>query len=76
MKQPYSISLNGTRYYEEGKCPACSSEVDNGGRLKLQKRKRCFLKCDRCKYSILSQKTRDNVEKRERRYLKKTLGMT
>lgn len=65
MKEKYSIYWNGTRYFEEGKCPACSSEFDNGGRLQLQKRKRRFLKCDRCKYTILSVHTRSSQERNE-----------
>lgn len=57
------IELNGIRYYEDSKCPSCSSEVDKGGRLKLHKRKRFFLKCLRCKYSILGQYTRQKQER-------------
>lgn len=72
----FSTILNGTKYTEGSKCPACSSEVDKGGRLQFKKRKRPFLKCDRCKYTILSQGTRDKIEQRERAYYKKTLGMT
>lgn len=57
------ILLNGTRYYEDSKCPACSSERDNGGRLKIKKRVRPFLKCDKCQYTILGSKTRSQREK-------------
>jgi uncharacterized Zn finger protein len=57
------IELNGTRYYEESKCPSCSSERDTGGRLKLHFRKRAFLRCEKCKYTILSHATRDKIEK-------------
>ena len=56
------IQINGTRYYEGSKCLACSSEVDKGGRLELQKRTRIYLKCSKCKYSVLSKKTRNKQE--------------
>lgn len=65
------IELNGTRYYEDSRCPCCSSEKDKGGRLKLKKRTRYFLKCDLCKYSILGAKSRDKQEK----YLAKLDGL-
>lgn len=57
------IELNGTRYYIDSKCPSCSSEIDKGGRLKLFKRTRHFLKCDLCKYSIKSEHSRNKQEK-------------
>lgn len=66
------IELNNTRYYEDSKCPSCSSERDKGGRLKLHKRARFFLKCELCKYAILSQKSREKKDK----YLAKTDGLT
>ena len=59
------IELNGRRYNEDSKCPICSSEVDNGGRLEIRKRKRVFLKCNKCKYSILGEKTRQKKERGE-----------
>ena len=59
-----SITLNGTRYTENSKCPSCSSEVDKGGRLELKKVKNYFLKCIKCKYTIRSQKVRDKQNKR------------
>ena len=40
---PKTITLNSTKYTEDSKCPSCSSEVDNGGRLEIRKRKRVFL---------------------------------
>lgn len=58
-----SLELNGTNYYEGSKCPACSSEVDKGGRMKIKKRKRLFLKCDYCSYTILSKETVNKKEK-------------
>ena len=63
MKKFKGIDLNGTRYYEDSKCPSCSSEVDKGGRMKLMKRARYFLSCDRCKYSILSKKTQEKKDR-------------
>lgn len=47
-----TIDRYGSRYTEGGKCPACSNEIDTGGRLKRQKRKYFFLKCAKCKYTI------------------------
>lgn len=57
------IELNGTRYLEDSKCPSCSVDRDKGGRLKLHKRARHFLKCNLCKYSIKSEQTRNKQEK-------------
>jgi len=57
------ITLNGTTYRENSRCPSCSGERDTGGRLKLYKRKRDFLKCEKCKYSILGEKTRNKIER-------------
>ena len=57
------ITLNNTRYLEDSRCPCCSSEKDKGGRLKLKKRTRYFLKCDLCKYSILGEFSRNKKEK-------------
>ena len=57
------IDLNGIVYREDSKCPSCSSERDTGGRMKLKKRTRVFLKCEKCKYSILGEKTRTKIEK-------------
>lgn len=57
------IELNGSRYYEDSKCPSCSSEVDKGGRLELKKRARHYLKCNNCKYSILGEKTRSKIDR-------------
>lgn len=56
------IEINGVNYLDNSKCPCCSSERDVGGRLKLKKRTREFLKCEKCKYTILSKKTRDKIE--------------
>lgn len=50
------IYLNGTRYYEQDRCPSCSSERDTGGRLELKKRTNYFLKCAKCKYTVKSEK--------------------
>ncbi len=61
------IELNGIRYREESKCPSCSSERDTGGRMKLKKRARYFLKCEKCKYSILGEQTRTKIEKEQAR---------
>ncbi len=58
-----SIELNGIRYTEGSKCPSCSSEVDNGGRFEIKKRKRHFLKCSVCKYTILGEKTKVKIDK-------------
>lgn len=65
MSKFKGIELNGIRYYEDSKCPTCSSEIDKGGRMELKKRARYFLKCTYCKYSILGQKTRQKQEKWE-----------
>lgn len=65
------IVLNGIRYIEDSKCPSCSSEKDKGGRLKIKKRTRYFLKCDLCKYTILGEKTRTKQE----RYIAKKDGL-
>jgi tRNA(Ile2) C34 agmatinyltransferase TiaS len=62
-KEFKGIEINGIRYQEDSKCPCCSSEVDNGGRMKLHRRTRFFLKCERCKYSILSAKTREKIDR-------------
>lgn len=67
------IELNGTRYTEGSKCISCSSEVDKGGRFTWNKRVRPYLKCNKCSYSILSQKTRN---KQENRLRQKSLRMT
>ena len=68
------ITLNGTRYYKDSRCPSCSSEVDNGGRLELKKIKNYFLKCIKCKYVIRSKKVRDKQENweasRRKRFLR------
>lgn len=66
------IELNHTRYYEGSKCPSCSSERDKGGRLKLHKRARYFLKCELCQYTILSKQTREKKE----RFIAKEDGLT
>lgn len=49
-----SIYRFGVKYVENQVCPACSNEIDKGGRLRMNKRVNCFLKCDRCKYTIKS----------------------
>lgn len=65
------IVLNGIRYTEGSRCISCSSEVDKGGRFELKKRTRFFLKCNKCKYSILGEKTRIKQE----RYIAKKDGL-
>lgn len=38
-------------FFEDQACPACSSEIDKGGRMRLHRGKKTrWLKCDRCKY--------------------------
>lgn len=64
MKKFKGISINGTRYTEDSKCPSCSSEVDKGGRLELKQVKNYFLKCKKCKYVIRTKKVTDKQEKR------------
>lgn len=59
---PQKLERYGVIYYTESKCPACSGEKDNGGRLKGYKRKFFYLKCDRCKYTI---KSTNAIEKQE-----------
>lgn len=59
----FSVEVNGTRYFNNSKCPSCSIEKDRGGKMEEKKRARPFLKCEKCKYSILSTKTRDKIEK-------------
>lgn len=56
------ITLNGTTYTQDSKCPSCSSEVDNGGKLELKKIKNYFLKCNKCKYVIRTEKVRNKQE--------------
>lgn len=57
-KKPLYITLNGTRYTEESKCPACSGERDTGGKLEFKKRTNWFLKCIKCKYVIHSERVK------------------
>ena len=71
---PKSITLNGTTYNEDSKCPSCSSEVDKGGRLELKKIKNFFLKCNKCKYTIRSQKVRDKQERWEEKRFKRLIN--
>ena len=54
MYKEKTITLNGFKYQQDSKCPACSSEVDKGGRLQLKKRVNYFLTCNNCKYTIKS----------------------
>jgi len=63
-----TIRRGNTVYKEEDRCPCCSSEVDKGGRLKAKKRTRWYLKCDRCRYSLVSEKTILQKEKRIEKY--------
>lgn len=42
-----------------GKCPACSSEIDKGGRLELRKRKNEYLVCGCCSYVVRTVKAQD-----------------
>jgi len=65
MSKFKGIELNGTRYNIDSKCPSCSSEADKGGRLEFKKIKNNFLKCNKCKYVIRTQKVRDKQENRE-----------
>ena len=62
-----TITLNGTTYKEDSKCPSCSGERDTGGRLELKKRTNYFLKCIKCKYTVKSEK----VINKQLSYLKK-----
>ena len=64
MKKFKGIEVNGTRYNTDSKCPSCSSEVDNGGRLELKQVKNFFLKCSKCKYVIRTKEVTDKAEKR------------
>jgi DNA-directed RNA polymerase subunit RPC12/RpoP len=73
MKKHKGIELNGIRYFDSSKCISCSSEVDKGGRLELKKRTRYFLKCNLCKYTILSTETRNRQENREASMRKRIL---
>lgn len=52
----HTITKFGRQYKEGGKCPACSSSTDKGGRLELKRRKNIFLKCAKCRYSVHSEK--------------------
>lgn len=56
VQEPTKVATSVERYgstYQIGcKCPACSSEVDKGGRMEPKKFKYFFLQCDRCKYQI------------------------
>lgn len=50
------ITRFGRVFEKGGKCPACSSSRDTGGRLELKKRKNFYLKCKKCKYAVKSEK--------------------
>ena len=63
-----TIRRGNTEYKEEDRCPACSSEIDKGGRLKAKKRARWYLKCSNCKYSMVSEKTIIQREMRVQKY--------
>ena len=51
------IRRYGNVFIEGDRCPSCSIEVDKGGRLVAKKRTRWYLKCEVCKYSMVSEKT-------------------
>lgn len=70
-KKTLSLYRYGVRYCEEQKCPACSSENDKGGRLKVVRRKNVFLKCDLCRYAIQSDRVVAQKERFIKRYLDK-----
>jgi hypothetical protein len=61
-QQPQYLQLNGVKYQEGSKCPACSSEVDKGGRLHFKQKKNWYLKCERCKYLIETERVRNKRE--------------
>ena len=52
----------GNVFIEGERCPACSTDVDKG-RLVAKKRTRWYLKCEVCKYSLLSEKTLKQKDK-------------
>jgi len=66
-----TIRRGNTEYKEEDKCPSCSSEVDKGGRMKAKKRTRWYLKCDKCKYTLVSEKTLEQKLQRAAKYREK-----
>lgn len=69
------VEKYGNVYYEQGKCPACSSEQDKGGRLQAHKRTNYYLKCDRCKYTIHSTKALQKKENYAMKLHKKRSGI-
>lgn len=70
-----TLSRFGITYSEGQRCPACSSEIDKGGRLVGLKRKREYLKCTRCRYSLLSEETIISREKRAKRQHDRDIGI-
>lgn len=67
MNKKKGVYINGSTYYEDDKCPACSGERDIGGRLCLRKRTNHYLVCRKCKYAV---KGEQSILKQEI-YLKK-----
>ena len=66
-----NIERYGVKYQTGSKCPACSVERDQGGRLKLESRKYYYLRCDRCKYAVKSTGSYEKKHKKARdRYFK------
>lgn len=63
----------GKAFTEGGKCPACSGERDTGGKLQLRQRKNIYLKCNKCRYTIKTEKAALEQEKRLRRIRDKKL---
>lgn len=56
MDKPFEVKRGANTYKEGQKCPACSSEVDKGGKLELHKKKNKYLKCNHCGYSMLPER--------------------
>ena len=60
-----TFTLGGISYTVGSKCPSCSSERDAGGRMEMKKSRWNYLKCDKCRYTIKTDFSRDRAEKRE-----------
>lgn len=63
-----SFRTNAPQHQDNDKCPACSSEIDKGGRLILKPsnyktfngHRQFYLKCSLCKYRITNWGVKEN----------------
>jgi tRNA(Ile2) C34 agmatinyltransferase TiaS len=75
MNKQIRVEKYGVVYLEHARCPACSSEVDKGGRLEAKRKKNIFLKCNRCKYTIHSTRALEKKEQKFKHYRDKAVGL-